>query len=178
MKKWYFCKQCGYSCVISGLTKISNRLAGFGNPKICPNCNIEIIEIPDEIASKYDCFNGLNLYSSDWIDSRQVYIEEYVSKFPEFQSESYQKELIRLKESAERHFQYEDEQKEIYISKINKQTQKILDQQNCVPKCPICGSSNVSKIGVVNRAVSTGLFGLASSKIGKTHKCNNCGATW
>ena len=47
-----------------------------------------------------------------------------------------------------------------------------------VPKCPSCGSSNISKIGVVNRAVSVGIFGLASSKIGKTHKCNNCGTTW
>ena len=45
-------------------------------------------------------------------------------------------------------------------------------------KCPSCGSSNVSKIGTFNRIVSTGIFGLASSKIGKTHKCNNCGTTW
>lgn len=29
-----------------------------------------------------------------------------------------------------------------------------------------------------NRAVSVGMFGLASSKIGKTHKCNDCGSTW
>ena len=45
-------------------------------------------------------------------------------------------------------------------------------------KCPSCGSTNVSKISTVNRAFSVGLFGLASSKIGKTHKCNNCGTTW
>lgn len=47
-----------------------------------------------------------------------------------------------------------------------------------VPKCPTCQSTNISKIGTVNRMVSTGLFGLASSKIGKTYKCNNCGTTW
>ena len=46
------------------------------------------------------------------------------------------------------------------------------------PKCPSCGSSNISKIGTVNRLISTSIFGLASSKIGKTHKCNNCGSTW
>lgn len=44
--------------------------------------------------------------------------------------------------------------------------------------CPYCNSSNVTKIGTVNRAVSVGMFGLASSKIGKTHKCNDCGSTW
>lgn len=46
------------------------------------------------------------------------------------------------------------------------------------PKCPSCGSGNISNIGTVNRMVSVGLFGLASSKIGKAHKCNNCGTTW
>ena len=45
-------------------------------------------------------------------------------------------------------------------------------------QCPTCSSTNVSKIGVISRAVSTSFFGLASSKIGKTHKCNNCGTTW
>lgn len=54
----------------------------------------------------------------------------------------------------------------------------ILEEQSRVSKCPSCGSSNVSKIGTLNRMVSTGLFGLSSGKIGKTHKCNNCGTTW
>ena len=54
----------------------------------------------------------------------------------------------------------------------------ILKEKSRTPKCPSCGSSNVSKIGVVNRVVSTHFLGLASSKIGKTHKCNNCGTTW
>jgi transposase-like protein len=47
-----------------------------------------------------------------------------------------------------------------------------------VPKCPTCGSTNISKIGTLNRMASVGFFGLASSKIGKTQKCNNCGYTW
>lgn len=54
----------------------------------------------------------------------------------------------------------------------------VLEEQARVPKCPSCGSSNVSKIGVIGRAVSFKLLGFASSKIGKTHKCNNCGAMW
>ena len=44
--------------------------------------------------------------------------------------------------------------------------------------CPYCNSMNTSKIGTVNRMLSTSMFGLASSKIGKTHKCNDCGSTW
>ena len=53
-----------------------------------------------------------------------------------------------------------------------------IKQNNNTPKCPTCHSTNISKIRTLNRMVSVGLFGLASSKIGKTHKCNNCGTTW
>lgn len=53
-----------------------------------------------------------------------------------------------------------------------------LEEQTRTSKCPSCGSTNVSKIGIVNRMVSIGFAGLASSKIGKTHKCNHCGTIW
>jgi hypothetical protein len=58
-----------------------------------------------------------------------------------------------------------------------KRLEQSLQQRN-VPKCPTCGSTNISKIGTLNRIASVGFFGLASSKIGKTQKCNNCGYTW
>ena len=54
----------------------------------------------------------------------------------------------------------------------------ILEEQSRIPKCSSCESSNISRIGVINRAVSFTLVGFASSKIGKTHKCNQCGTTW
>lgn len=41
-------------------------------------------------------------------------------------------------------------------------------------KCPYCQSNNVKKITTVNRAVSTGMVGIASSKIGKQWHCNSC----
>lgn len=41
-------------------------------------------------------------------------------------------------------------------------------------KCPYCQSNNVKKITTVNRAVSTGIVGIASSKIGKQWHCNSC----
>lgn len=47
-----------------------------------------------------------------------------------------------------------------------------------IPKCPTCGSSNVKKISSTKRWISAGLFGLASSNIGKTMECNNCGYKW
>lgn len=47
-----------------------------------------------------------------------------------------------------------------------------------IPKCPTCGSTNIKKISSTKRFVSTGLFGLASSNIGKTMECKNCGYKW
>lgn len=49
---------------------------------------------------------------------------------------------------------------------------------NPKPKCPTCGSTNVEKISTINRAVSIGVAGLASDKIGKQFCCKNCGYKW
>ena len=46
------------------------------------------------------------------------------------------------------------------------------------PKCPTCGSTNIQKISGTKRWVTTGLFGLASSNVGKTMECKNCGYKW
>lgn len=43
------------------------------------------------------------------------------------------------------------------------------------PKCPICNSTSIEKIGTTGKILSIGLFGISSSDIGKTMKCNNCG---
>jgi len=46
------------------------------------------------------------------------------------------------------------------------------------PKCPTCGSTNIQKISGTKRWLTTGLFGLASSNVGKTMECKNCGYKW
>lgn len=56
----------------------------------------------------------------------------------------------------------------------NQLMEKIRNQ----PHCPTCGSTNVKKLDGIDRAVSVGLFGLASNKINKSFKCKNCGYTW
>lgn len=41
-------------------------------------------------------------------------------------------------------------------------------------ECPYCHSTDTKKISGTTRFVSTGLFGLASSKVGKQWHCNKC----
>ena len=52
----------------------------------------------------------------------------------------------------------------------------VLEEQSRRVTCTYCGSSNIRKIGLLNRAISTELWGLGSKKIGKQFHCNNCGA--
>lgn len=47
-----------------------------------------------------------------------------------------------------------------------------------VPKCPTCQSTNIRKMGGVERGASIFAFGIFSKKINKTFKCNSCGYTW
>lgn len=47
-----------------------------------------------------------------------------------------------------------------------------------IPKCPTCQSTNIENISGTRRFISTGLFGLASSDVGKTMHCKNCGYKW
>lgn len=51
-------------------------------------------------------------------------------------------------------------------------------QPQNMPKCPTCGSTNIRKMGGVERGASIAAFGIFSKKINKTFKCGNCGYTW
>lgn len=67
----------------------------------------------------------------------------------------------------------------IKINQENLESEKhIQNNQQNIPKCPTCGSINIKKISGTKRFVSTGIFGLSSSNIGKTMECNNCGYKW
>ena len=46
-----------------------------------------------------------------------------------------------------------------------------------IPKCPICGSTNIHKISNTNKLFSILTFGIyAVVHVGKTWKCDNCGS--
>jgi len=53
-----------------------------------------------------------------------------------------------------------------------------MQKQANIPHCPTCGSTNIQKISGTKRWLSTGLFGLASSDIGKSMCCKKCGYKW
>ena len=73
------------------------------------------------------------------------------------------------------------------IKNINKQKKKkreykvigtVVDPTKPQPKCPTCQSTNIRKMGGIERGISIYAFGIFSKKINKTFKCQNCGYTW
>lgn len=68
--------------------------------------------------------------------------------------------------------------KEEQEAKLRQIRTQALDKVNNVPKCPICGSTNINKITLTTRAVKTATFGVvgAVDDAGKTWKCGNCGS--
>ena len=127
------------------------------NQKKCDCCNSIMFDVPNEYIDNFRWRDG---------DGKQALIEELVKTSPEFDQYLFEhRDEILAKQSAE------------FDVKMA-HGEAVLEENIRMPKCPTCGSTNISKIGTVNRMISTSLFGLASSKIGKTHKCNNCGTAW
>lgn len=68
--------------------------------------------------------------------------------------------------------------KELRQMKAELAAERARQAEAAKPHCPTCGSTNIKKLDVVDRAVSVGVFGIFSNKINKSFKCKNCGHTW
>ena len=149
-----YCDKCGWLWQRSIQNEHSNTCAH------CEICGNILKPVPQKY---YEEFQGILFISNEM---KQKLIQDLVLTSPNF-DQYYFDNAINIKG-----------QKDAEFNAKMAHGKAILEEQSRVAKCPSCGSCNVSKIGAVNRAISTHFFGLASSKIGKTYKCNNCGTTW
>ena len=81
-------------------------------------------------------------------------------------------------DEAERAKKEAESQKKLEEYRKQRAKEKAYEATHPKPKCPTCGSTNIEKISTLNRAVSIGMVGLASDKIGKQFCCKNCGYKW
>lgn len=150
-----YCPRCGWTRIIV----LNDR------KDKCRYCDHKLRDTNELYYEIKDIVNNSN------IDNRHEYVMiHYVYRSPEYRK--------RYKDQRE---QKEKEELEEAKRRSNAEfTAKFFAERNSVglPKCPSCGSTNISKIGVGERALSVGMFGMLSGKIGKTHKCNNCGNMW
>ncbi len=127
--------------------------------QICDCCNSTLKYIPNEfLIGKRKCiFND---------ERKDEFIQEYIKSSPEFDQNLFDhRDEVLAKQSAE------------FNAKMA-HGKAVLEEASRVPKCPTCQSTNIRKMGGVERGASIWAFGLFSKKINKTFKCNSCGYTW
>ena len=99
------------------------------------------------------------------IDKNPLYSKEAAFKTAELRA------IERKREEEER----DAKRKEEAMQELMEQVRSSVSS---TPRCPTCGSTNVSKIDAIDRAVSIGTLGIFSNKINKSFKCKDCGCTW
>jgi hypothetical protein len=143
-----FCNKCGN--ITLGNKNLEEKCQVCGNVKI-------------PVPTKYIQENEI-LTDKELEDRTIMLIEELVKTSPEFDQYLFDhRDEILAKQSAEFNAKMEH-------------GKAILEEGNRTPKCTYCGSTNIRKIGLLNRAISIELWGLGSKKIGKQFHCNHCGA--
>ena len=135
----------------------------FDQDQQCDNCKIELLN-KDDFNTTLGEYYKMN--HSQRVANRYNPQDEIVCKyqFPEIYEYNEQKSQQEYKA-----LQRKSQQKMIEKEQIEK-------QQN-TPKCPICQSTNLSKITTVQKAGKIALFGIfGMGDNGKTWKCNNFGS--
>ena len=141
----------GKQAFLSYCPKCGNQGIYENGNEICQYCGTK------ELPTKYDWDKWL--FGGEYPNNLdEIIFNEYIKDNPLFDENIYE--------------QREGKEKLLQQASLDKQR-----GQN-KPKCPTCGSTNVKHISTLNRAVSIGVFGLFSSKIGKNYECLNCKAKW
>lgn len=128
------------------------------NLKICPVCRSLY---PEDFTKCDRCNEELidnEIYKKLNDNQRNKYMRKYKSK-------------------------YDSKPSSVTIHRVSMPIQPVLEtnslsQMQNIPKCPTCGSTNIKHISTLNRAVSIGMLGIFSSKIGKNYECLHCKAKW
>lgn len=98
--------------------------------------------------------------------SRQFFIEKYGYPYDELYRKTHDGEELETLENLA----VEEKQR---IEEWKSETKESLHP---TPKCPICGSTRLTKISALTKAAKISAFGIyGAGDIGKTYKCNNCG---
>ncbi len=180
------CPNCGCP-----MDKIKEFALVHDHSKIVCKINQEIKDITwikDELMSLDE--NIFQLYRKyyapemDDIKIRGKYINDKIFLDSSgFKEQVYRK--LDLTPKQARHFLYQLIESDFTLESFDGESMSEFNQKQRAmlaskPKCPMCGSTNISKIGSLNRAASIAGFGILSRKIGKQWQCNNpkCRHLW
>lgn len=167
MGKVMYCEKCG-------------QVYHIAFSKKCDFCKTKMKLLPEELKYKY------HIFVEDWSQTsdeeelarKESFVMGELKSNPLFSMEEYQKQVQRKLKLNQRLNDYEEQKMLEQQAKNIARMQKEKDKVNGIPKCPICGSTNIEKITMGTRAVKTAVFGVvgAVDDAGKTYKCGNCGS--
>lgn len=129
--------------------------------KKCPKCEGRYF---DDMHYCSECFGGnvIELVTEEEYKNKTGKGFETLNKI-KLEREIKDKEYEKKHPIRQRHFQSYSKPKTV---------------EDNLPKCPICGSTDLKKLSALDRGVSAFMWGLGSNKIGKTYECQKCKATF
>lgn len=197
------CPYCGYSPKIIACPKcaeivkpsIAERRRIMSDPQkakttfLC-SCNAPYIEL-DMTYDEYNKIYYQNYKTESWWPDRWIasahILAEYATNRPIFEnlfdksqldmdSDAYKFHYALMypesEESIERYKQYGGIENYYFP-----QNPDATSRAKHVPKCPICGSENLTRLTTMKKAAKIALVGIYGLEdCGKTWKCNNCGS--
>lgn len=168
MDKEVICKKCGHVTDESFL-RMSSKCSKCGNSKenfIILDDDFDTLEKKYEKEIQEEC---IKMYGKE-VHSGMEFVDAY-------------KEVIRQKYFYEHSDMIDEASVKIREYKSTPEYRKEhyndpdpIPSSTNVPKCPICGSTNLIKLSTAGKVAKVGLFGLfGAGSLGKTYKCKNCG---
>lgn len=161
-----YCEVCGKVCCM------------FLSKK-CKFCRTKMKLLPEDMKYKYHIFveDWFKCSDEEIIQRKENFVMGELQANPLFSMEEYNNQVNKQIQINKQIAEYEMRKLLERQSKNIVRMQKVSDKQNCIPRCPICTSSNIKKVAMTTRAVKTAAFGVAGAvdDAGKTYQCNNCG---
>lgn len=170
------CPDCGFP--ISKYIKDA-KLNDFSKTFVCPKCG-SFSTATDVVATIQCDFCGTPMFQTNEITTDTISNTSWPKSEDEIDKYIYSL-LIRCNKIDE----YDENAHQLYKQKllerviVRRQRQQQASQQATPPSanqphCPVCQSTNIEKIGMFKRMLSTSMFGIASDKVGKQWHCKSC----
>lgn len=164
-----FCGECSHLIVKDGIVQLDGIFQILFKKSfkelLYLETDIDLTNITDDTQ-----LSQFETEYQTFFDTSVVTNPNYKPEFHEYVVKQKEREL-RLEEQHRR-----DEASVNAIIKARERERYQREHPNV--KCPTCGSTNIERISTINRAVSVGMLGLASDKIGKQFQCKNCKYKW
>lgn len=123
----------------------------------------------DETATIHKAFNCNGILEQINISCDDMYIIEDIST-----DKNFIQAMIDLKEKDIIEYNLKMSQ---FKSQLEQQESNKA-QNDTMPRCPHCKSTNIKPISALNRGASIAMWGVFSKKINKSFECLNCKYTW